>query len=98
MEIKDIIQRLQTVESQLKKQKLQECYLFYIPPIKNISVRNRIIRNLFGRSRPGLIQRLNGIKISSSMFIIPAEEHHKVKSFLEANKIKFSTYRIWKEK
>lgn len=98
MEIKDIIQQLQIVESQLKKQKLQESSLFYIPPIKNISIRNRIVRALFGRNKPGLVQKLNGIKISSSTFIIPSEQHFEVKSFLEANKIKVSTYRIWKEK
>ena len=98
MEIKDIISQLQIVEFQLKRQKLRECYLFYISPIKNTSIRNKIIRNLFGRSKPGLIQRLKGIRISSSTFIIPGELHQEVKSFLEANKIKFSTYRIWKEK
>ena len=98
MGIKDIIQQLQIVESQLKKQKLQECRLFYIQPIKDISVRNRIVRPLFGRNKPGLVQKSNGIRISSSTFIIPSEQHFEVKSFLEENKIKVLTYKIWKEK
>jgi len=98
MEIKEIIRQLQAVESKLKKQKFRECCLFYISPIKNISLRNKIIRALFGRSKPGLVQKLSGIKISSSTFIIPSGQHFEIKSFLEASKIKFSTYRIWKEK
>ncbi len=98
MEIKEIIKQLQIVEFQLKKQKLQECYLFYIQPIKNTSIRNRVVRILFGRNKPGLVQKLNGIRISSSTFIIPSGQHFEVKSFLELNKIKVSTYKIWKEK
>lgn len=98
MEIKEIVRQLQVVESQLKKQKLQECHLFHIHPIKNISLRNKIIRNLFGRSKPGLVQKSSGIKISSSTFIISSEQHFEIKSLLESSKIKFSTYRIWKEK
>src|SRR3989338_3206614 len=97
MPINEIIQELKILESQIKKQKLSPFILFYLQPIKDITIRNKIIRALFGRNRPGLIEKLNGVKISSNNFLIPPQHQQEVSSLLKKHNIKFTSYKLWKE-
>ena len=97
MSINEIIQELKTLESQIKKRKLSPFILFHLQPIKNIAIRNKIIRVLFGRNKPGLIEKLKGIKISSSTFLIPLQYQEEISSLLKNSNIKFTTYKLWRE-
>jgi len=67
-------------------------YLFIIEPIKNITKRNKVIRELFGRSekkysRTGLIEKFNGKRLSPTTFIVPKEFSNEIIKFLGKEKI-----------
>jgi|SRR3989344_1019069 len=73
---------------------------FNIKPIKDITKRNRIIRNLFGReektySKKGTLENLNGKKLSPLSFILPIEHSQKIINFLNKEKIDFSFFEFW---
>jgi hypothetical protein len=100
MSLHEIIKELQHLESSLKKEKLRQNYLFYISPIKNIAKRNKIIRALYGRKEKaittkGLINELNGKKISPNVFIVSSDSEVQISNLLKEEKIKFSKEKIW---
>ncbi len=67
-------------------------YLFIIEPIKNITKRNKVIRELFGRNekkylKTGLIEKFNGKRLSPTTFIVPKEFSNEIIKFLGKEKI-----------
>ena len=75
---------------------------FTLKPIKNITKRNRIIRKLFGRkekkySAKGIIEMLNGKKISTVSFIVPIEKSSEVIEMLGKEKVDYSFFEFWSD-
>ena len=73
---------------------------FNIKPIKSITRRNRVIRNLFGRkekaySMKGVVENLNGKKLSSLSFVLPIKSSQEIINFLNKEKIDFSFFEFW---
>ena len=76
--------------------------LFVLNPIKNITKRNRVIREIFGRneknySSKGMIDGSRGKKLSSSSFIVPAESSKEIIKFLSKEKASYQIYEIWSD-
>jgi predicted nucleotidyltransferase len=81
---------------------LEGFVLVSIAPIKDITKRNKIIRFLFGReektySKKGLIQELNGKKISPNVFTVPINHSKEIVSFLNKEKIDFNIFEFWSD-
>jgi len=77
--------------------------IFNIAPIKNIAKRNQIIRKLFGRKEKGynakgIIEELNGKKLSPTSFIIPLEHSKEILEILGKEKINYSFFEFWTDK
>lgn len=75
---------------------------FKIEPIKNIARRNLILRKLFGRkeksySTKGIIDVMNGKKLSSLSFIVPLEKLQEIIGILNSNKINYSFFEFWSD-
>lgn len=75
---------------------------FKIDPIKNIAKRNSILRKLFGRkeksySTKGIIDMVNGKKLSSLSFIVPLENSREIIGILNSNKINYSFFELWSD-
>ncbi len=75
---------------------------FKIEPIKNIAKRNSILRKLFGRkeksySTKGIIDMVNGKKLSSLSFIVPLEKSQEIIGILNSNKINYSFFELWSD-
>ena len=73
---------------------------FYLNPIKIIAKRNKIIRELFGRTekkyaRKGMVEIIGGKKISSSSFIVPIEKSNEISIFLNKEKAKYTLFEFW---
>lgn len=74
--------------------------LFNMTPIKNITKRNRIIRELFGRkeknySKKGIVGEINGKKLSASSFVIPKEHTDKILKLLGKEKVNYMFFEFW---
>ena len=81
---------------------LEGFVLISIAPIKNITKRNKIIRFLFGReekaySKKGLIQELNGKKISPSVFAVSISHSKEIIFFLNKEKVDFNIFEFWSD-
>ena len=81
-------------------EKLKGYTLFNINPIKDITKRNKIIRQLFGRKEKtytsqGIIEKTGGKQLSPASFIIPLENSKEVISFLSSEKLDFSFFELW---
>lgn len=81
-------------------EKLKGYVYFNIKPIKNITKRNRVIRNLFGRKEKGYvsegnIKKFNGKRLSSSSFIVPIEKSNDIIKLLHLEKIDFTFFELW---
>ena len=75
---------------------------FTLKPIKSITKRNRIIRKLFGRkekkySAKGMIDMLNGKKISVASFIVPIEKTNEIIKIMNKEKIDYSFFEFWSD-
>lgn len=73
---------------------------FNINPIKNITKRNYIIREIFGRkeknySKIGILEKVEGKRVSPSSFIISKEKSNQIIHFLGKNKIDYQFFEIW---
>lgn len=76
---------------------------FNLKPIKDIARRNKIIRNLFGRKEKnyltkGLVEKLNGKKLSPLSFIVPLENTKDIIRVLEEEKINYTLFEFWTDK
>ncbi len=75
-------------------------YLFIIEPIKNITKRNKVIRELFGRNekkylKTGLIEKFNGKRLSPTIFVVPKEFSNEITKFLGKEKISNKLIEFW---
>lgn len=73
---------------------------FNLNPIKNIAKRNKIIRKIFGRKEKnhfsnGILENLNGKKLSPASFIVPKENSQKIIEILGKEKINYKLFEIW---
>ncbi|MCJ7450168.1 MAG: nucleotidyltransferase domain-containing protein [Candidatus Nanohaloarchaeota archaeon QJJ-9] len=72
--------------------------LFTFEPIKPVKKRNRVIRNLFGRSdypSQGLVEEMNGEKLTSRSFVVPKRNMEEVKKVLDDNDVDYSLYELY---
>jgi len=75
---------------------------FKVEPIKDITIRNFILRKLFGRIEKnytvkGFIEEFNGKKLSSLSFLIPINKSHEIIELLSKNKIDYSFFELWSD-
>ena len=75
---------------------------FVMQPIQNITLRNAIIRTLFGRkdkkyTLDGLIVRRGGKKLSSLSFIIPHSHAQEIIRLLNKNKVRYILFDFWSD-
>jgi len=73
---------------------------FNIEPIKNITKRNRIIREIFGRNeknyaKKGILEEIEGKRVSVSSFIVPKECSEKVLKLLGKEKVTYRFFEFW---
>lgn len=77
--------------------------LFVLNTIKNITKRNKIIREIFGRvekkySSEGILGKIGGKKLSPTNFIVPAENSREIINLLSREKIAYKIYEVWSDK
>ena len=75
---------------------------FVIQPIKNIALRNKVMRALFGRKEKkytidGLIVRRGGKKLSPLSFIIPSNHVQEIIRLLNKNKVRYILFDFWSD-
>lgn len=80
--------------------KLNHFSLFAFEPIKNITKRNRIVRELFGRKeqafqKEGLIQILGGMRLGSTVFLVPVSVSDQIIKILNKEKVKYKILELW---
>lgn len=73
---------------------------FNLDPIKNISKRNKIMRELFGRKEKdyiseGLIEKINGKKLTPSSFLVKIEHSNKIIKLLGKEKVSYKLFELW---
>ncbi len=86
---------------QLPKELKQHCF-FSFEPISDITKRNRVVRELFGRKEKGfesegLIKKINGKTISARGFIVPAQCSGDIIKLFGREKISYKLYDIWND-
>jgi len=82
--------------------KIKPYLLFTIKPIKNITKRNRIIRNLFGRyekdyKKQGLLSKLKGKKLTSNAVLIPLQHSNQIIKIFNKEKIDYQVFELWSD-
>lgn len=75
---------------------------FTLKPIKNITKRNRVIRILFGRkekkySIQGILEKMNGKRISATSFIVQIEKAKEIIEILNKEKADYSFFEFWSD-
>lgn len=75
---------------------------FVLQPIKDITLRNAIIRTLFGRkeknySTEGLIAQYGGKKLSPLSFVIPHSHTQDIIRMLNKNRISYILFDLWSD-
>lgn len=83
-------------------QNLKGFVLFNINPVKDIARRNKLIRKLFGRkeknySTKGVLENINGKKLSPSSFYVPLENTNQIIKILNEEKINYIFFEFWKD-
>jgi len=73
---------------------------FNLDPIKNIAKRNNIIRNLFGRKEKnyiteGILEKIQGKKLSPTSFIVKKEYANQITELLNKAKISYKLFELW---
>lgn len=73
---------------------------FSINPIKNITKRNRVLREIFGRNeknyfKKGIIDEIQGKKLSALSFVIPKEHTERVLKLLGKEKVNYRFFEFW---
>lgn len=82
--------------------RVEQYYIFVIKPIPNITKRNKVIRELFGRKennyhKKGLIEQFNGKRLSPVSFIVPVKSSNEIFSIFKKEKIDYRFYEIWSD-
>ena len=83
-------------------EKMKGFVLFNLTPINNIAKRNNLIRQLFGRKEKnyqtkGIIDEINGKKLSPTSFIIPLEHKNKIIDIFSKEKIDYKLFEAWSD-
>ena len=55
----------------------------------------RLIQNKKEYNIQGLIQKLDGIKISKNVMLVPKEQHKEIYDFIKRSKVKFEIREVW---
>lgn len=81
-------------------EKVKHLTFFVFEPIKDITKRNKIVRALFGRkekkySSEGLIKKINGRRISTRIFAVPAEHASEIIKVFSKEKISYEIFEMW---
>lgn len=83
-------------------EKTEGFVFFNLKPIKDITKRNRILRRLFGRkeknySTKGIVEEINGKRLSAISFIVPIEKTQEILKMLNSEKLDFSFFEFWSD-
>ena len=75
---------------------------FNLKPIKNITKRNRVLRNLLGRkekyySSEGILSKRGGKKLSALSFIVPLGKTEEIFKLLNSEKVDYSFFEFWSD-
>ena len=73
---------------------------FNVEPVKDIAKRNRLIRILFGRkeknySTNGILEEINGKRLSASSFIIPKQFTERILNLLKKERVNYRFFEFW---
>lgn len=79
---------------------MKDFVLFNIKPIKNVTKRNKVIREIFGRKegkylKKGILAEVGGKRVSPSSFIIPKEHSQNIIVFLRKEKVDYWFFELW---
>ncbi len=82
--------------------KINQYVLFSFENIKPNKKRVLIFRKLFGfkvgkKSYPGLIEKMNTIRIGKGVLLVPIEYVNKLKEYLQNKKVKFRLFDLWSD-
>ncbi len=74
--------------------------LFVFEPIKNVTKRNRIIRQLFGRRekgyvREGIIKAINALPLSQRVLAVPIEQSNRVIELFSKERVDYKIFELW---
>lgn len=70
-------------------------FLVVMKPVKDIAIRNKIVRKLAGRKEKGLVERIGGQVLDSRHYIVPAEKISDVTRVLSKENAVFEMKEIW---
>ncbi len=75
---------------------------FVLQPIKDITLRNAIIRTLFGRKEKnyateGLIAQYSGEKLSPLSFVVPLSHTQDIIRMLNKHKVRYILFDLWSD-
>jgi len=75
---------------------------FNLKPIKDITKRNRVFRKVFGRKEKGyltkgIVEEVNGKKLSPTSFIVPIEKSQEIVKMLGSEKLDFKFFEFWSD-
>ena len=83
--------------------KIRQYSLVTFSPIKDVTKRNRVIRQLIGRKeknykKEGLLEKFNGKQLSQRVIMIPTQYLSNLLGLFAKEKIDYQIYEIWSEK
>ena len=83
-------------------ERIYQYVLFSFEKIKPDKKRIAIFRRLFGFNRgkkkyPGLIDKINGVKIGKGSILIPAEHSQEIKKYFQERKVNVRVYDFWSD-
>ena len=73
-------------------------FLISFQPIKNVTIRNRVIREFYGRDKKqGIVQEFGGTKIAPTVLIIPIQFADNILLVLKKEKIDYTLREFWSD-
>ena len=83
-------------------EKIYQYTLFSFENIKPDKKRIAIFRKLFGfkvgkKQYPGLVDKIDGVKIGKGSILIPAEHVQKIKKYFQEKKVNIKIYDFWSD-
>ncbi len=76
--------------------------LFVFEPIKNVTVRNRIIRKVIGRkeksySKEGMLKEMHAVPLSQRVIVVPSEHSNKLLAIFSKEKVDYKMFELWSD-
>lgn len=76
--------------------------LVSLEPIKNITKRNRVMRELRGRkekdySSKGLVEKIDGDFLNPRVFVVPSSQTDKILDVLKKEKVGYRLFEFWSD-